>query len=331
MNRGSVLVTGGAGYIGSHVVLSLIDRGFSPVVLDNLSTGSSDALVANVPFYKGDVADRRLVQEISETHSLTAAMHFAAHISVPESIANPSRYYFNNTANSLAFFGNMIDAGVKNFIFSSTAAVYGACDRGVAHETDVCTPLNPYGWSKLFVEQMLTDISLAREDVSVTVLRYFNVAGADPLGRAGQRNAGAAHLIRMAIDVALGVKEKLVVFGDDYETPDGTCIRDFIHVSDLAEAHVLALEAMDGRDRFRLFNCGYGIGSSVLTVVHTLEGIVGRKIPFEVVGRRPGDAPRVVAASELIQEKLGWRPKHNNLVEIISSALHWQQHISGRT
>lgn len=327
MNREAVLVTGGCGYIGSHAVLALLDSHYCPVVLDNLTTGSIDSNFEDVPFYKGDVSDGRLVERIVERHNISAALHFAGSIIVPESVKDPIKYYENNTLSSLAFFKVAMKAGIQKFVFSSTAAVYGACETGVASEDDPLRPISPYGWSKLFTEQMLRDICSSHPNISATVLRYFNVAGADPHGRAGQRNENATHLVRMAIDVVTGKRDVLAIYGSDYPTRDGTCERDFIHVSDLANAHLLALQGMEQNGGYKIFNCGYGRGASVLEVVETLEKIVGKRIPVEQRARRPGDAAKVISDPSRLRTELCWRPEHEGLDEIIGSALSWQKHL----
>lgn len=328
METESVLVTGGAGYIGSHAVLALLDRGHSVVVLDNLSTGSREAVPPGVRLYEGCASDADLISRIVEAHSVTAALHFAGSIIVHESVINPVKYYRNNTSESLAFISAILEAGVTKFVFSSTAAVYGICDSDVVTEDAVLNPISPYGWSKMFTEQMIRDIFKANPQASATILRYFNVAGADPQGRTGQRNENATHLIRMAIDVATGAREHLTIFGDDYPTKDGTAERDFIHVTDLANAHVLALEGMVKRRGVQTFNCGYGAGASVLDVVDALEQVSGRSIPTIMSGRRPGDAARVIADPSRIVRELGWVPAYPDLKQIIASALDWQNKLS---
>ena len=325
----AVLVTGGAGYIGSHAVLALMDGGHTPVVLDNLSKGSREAVPKGVPLHVGDVADRDLVADVLRSHDIGAVMHFAASIIVPESVAEPELYYRNNTSAALSLIETCVQAGVGPFIFSSTAAVYGAPETSPVAEEAPLAPISPYGASKAMVERMLQDVSLARPGFRPVCLRYFNVAGADPHGRAGQRTRNATHLIHLAIETALGLQPQLDIFGNDYPTRDGTCERDYIHVSDLAEAHVAALRYLEGGGAPTVLNCGYGRGFTVLEVVQRLEALIGRPLPVRASPRRPGDPYSVVADARKIGSVLGWKPAHDDLGKILASVLAWRQTLSG--
>jgi UDP-glucose 4-epimerase len=331
MPSNSVLVTGGAGYIGSHVILELQTGGYQPVVLDDLSTGVRAAIPASVPFYTGAVANSRLLKEVITRHEVSAIMHFAGSIVVPESIENPLKYYENNTVSTLHLIGAALDAGVDHFIFSSTAAVYGVPASSPVDEDAPTRPINPYGSSKLMSEQMMSDAAAANSSFRAIVLRYFNVAGADPEGRTGQQGPNTTHLIRAAVEVALGLRPTLQIFGVDYPTRDGTCERDYIHVTDLAAAHVSALRYLEASGAPVTLNCGYGRGHTVLEVVKSLEGILGRKLPTTEAPRRAGDPPSLVSKADRIHELLGWRPKHAELSEIIGTALRWQAKITGET
>ncbi|QNT70132.1 UDP-glucose 4-epimerase GalE [Defluviicoccus vanus] len=318
------VVTGGAGYIGSHVVLALVEAGWDVVVVDDLSTGRREAVPPMVTFVHGDVGDCSTIEAAMARHRPHAVLHFAGSIVVTESVADPLKYYRNNTAASRTVIEAANAFAVKVFIFSSTAAVYGAPD-GIAVAEDAPTePINPYGRSKLFTEMILRDVA-AVTPMRYVALRYFNVAGADPKGRAGQTSPGSTHLIKVACEAALGVRADLEIYGDDYPTPDGTCVRDFIHVSDLADAHVLAIEYLLGGGENAVLNCGYGHGWSVKTVVEIIRCVAG--VPFEVriKGRRPGDPPSLVADPSKIRSRLGWRPKHDDLRFIVESALAWER------
>jgi UDP-glucose 4-epimerase len=292
----TVLVTGGAGYIGSHVALELSRSGYSPIVLDDLSTGSYSNIPKGVQFYHGDVGSPELVARVLAGHEIRSVMHIAGSIIVSDSIARPIEYYRNNTRNALELAAQCIKGGVAHFIFSSTAAVYGVVDTlGPVAESTPPRPISPYGASKLMTEMMLRDISAAHPSMQALSLRYFNVAGADPKGRTGQGAAVPTHLIRSAIDTYLGLRPHLDIYGADYETRDGTCERDFIHVADLAAAHVAALRYLEAGGASTAINCGYGRGATVREVIAALEALTGSKLPVRTVGRRPGDAPRVVA------------------------------------
>jgi len=320
-----VLVTGGAGYIGSHAVLALRDRGFDVCVIDNLSTGFKFAVPADVQLYVGDVADRDLLRTIFAERSPVAVMHFAGSIIVPESVEQPLTYYENNTVKSRALIEATIDGGVPHFIFSSTAAVYGIPDTSPIPEASAKQPINPYGWSKLMTEQMLADASRAT-GLSHCALRYFNVAGADPQGRTGQSTAGATHLIKVACEAAIGRRDKVAVFGTDFETRDGTGVRDYIHVSDLAQAHVLALEYLIARPETTLtMNCGYGQGFSVLEVLDAVDKVTNLTIARELAPRRAGDPAQLVSDPSLLRSTLPWQPQHASLDEIILHALAWER------
>ena len=324
-----VLVTGGAGYIGSHAVLALHDRGWPVAVIDNLSTGFSWALPDDVPLYEGDIADADLLERIFAEQGTRAIMHFAGSIIVPESVENPLKYYENNTAKSRDLIATAVEHGIAHFIFSSTATVYGEPEVKPLTEDDPLTPVNPYGMSKLMTERILADVSAAHP-LNHCVLRYFNVAGADPQGRSGQSTQGATHLIKVAVEAALGKRHGVAVFGDDYPTPDGTGIRDYIHVSDLAEAHVLALEALiDRPDRSLTMNVGYGRGFSVLEVLDAVDRVVGQPVPRRQEPRRAGDVPSLVSDNARIMATVPWEPKNADIEQIIGDALSWEKKLTG--
>lgn len=325
----SVLVTGGAGYIGSHMVLALRDRGESVVVLDNLSTGFAWAVPPDVAFYGGDTADQALVRKIVAEHKVEAICHFAAKIVVPDSVADPLGYYAGNTMASRNLIEAAVQSGVKHFIFSSTAATYGEPDVMPVGEDTPQVPVSPYGRSKLMTEWMLEDTSRAH-DFRYVALRYFNVAGADPYGRAGQSTPRATHLIKAASQAVIGTRPHLDLYGTDYPTPDGTCVRDYIQVTDLAEAHVLALNYLRSGGGSTKFNCGYGKGFSVLDVIDTVKRVSGVDFKVNVMGRRAGDAAAIVARADRIRAELGWSPKHDNLDEIVAQALAWEKHLRAR-
>ncbi len=319
-----VLVTGGAGYIGSHAVLALVDAGWTVAVIDDLSTGFRAAVPEGVPFYEGDVADRDLVARIIHEQRIGAIMHFAGSVVVPESVANPLEYYDNNTAKSRALIAAAVAHGVRPFIFSSTAATYGASETSPVAEDTPQRPINPYGWSKLMTEQMLADTA-AVHDFNYGALRYFNVAGADPQGRAGQSTAGATHLIKVACEAATGKREGVAIFGTDFDTRDGTGVRDYIHVSDLAVAHVLLLEALIGQpERSLTMNCGYGRGFSVREVLDAVDRVTGETIRRREESRRAGDPAELVSDPALIRASLPWEPQHDDLDTIVRHALAWE-------
>ena len=323
-----VLVTGGAGYIGSHAVLALRDAGWPVAVIDNLSTGFAFAVPEGVPFYEGDIADAALLAHIFAEQGSRAVMHFAGSVVVPESVENPLKYYGNNTAKTRALIEAAVTAGVPHFIFSSTAATYGIPDASPVNEDTEQRPINPYGMSKLMSEIMLGDVAAAHS-LNFCALRYFNVAGADPAGRSGQSTAGATHLIKVAVEAALGKREAVEVYGTDYATPDGTGVRDYIHVSDLAAAHVLALEALMAEPgRSLTLNCGYGRGFSVLEVLDAVDRATNRKLERRLKPRRAGDPDSLVAANERIKATLPWEPRHADLDTIVEHALAWERRLS---
>ena len=323
-----VLVTGGAGYIGSHAVLALRDAGWPVAVIDNLVTGFRFAVPEGVAFYEGDIADAELLARILAEQGTRAIMHFAGSVVVPESVENPLKYYHNNTAKSRALIEAAVTARVPHFIFSSTAATYGIPEVSPVTEDTPQRPINPYGWSKLMTERMLADTAAAHP-LNYCALRYFNVAGADPLGRSGQSTAGATHLIKVAVEAALGKRDSVAVFGTDYATPDGTGVRDYIHVSDLAAAHVLALEALIAEPRRSLtMNCGYGRGFSVLEVLDAVDRVTNRKIERVLAGRRAGDPDSLISDPSLLKQTLPWRPGHADLDEIVTHALAWERKLS---
>lgn len=323
-----VLVTGGAGYIGSHAVLALLDRGWPVAVIDNLSTGFRFAVPDGVPFYEGDIEDAGLLARIFAEQGTRAVMHFAGSIVVPESVENPLKYYHNNTAKSRALIAAVVEAGVPHFIFSSTAATYGLPEQCPVNEDSPTRPINPYGWSKLMTERMLAD-SAAAHPLNYCALRYFNVAGADPQGRSGQSTAGATHLIKVAVEAALGKRDHVSVYGTDYDTPDGTGVRDYIHVSDLAAAHVLALEALIGEPRRSLtMNCGYGRGFSVFEVLDAVDRVTNRPIQRVLEGRRAGDPDALISDNRRIKATLPWVPQYDDLPTIVTHALAWERKLN---
>lgn len=320
----SILVTGGAGYIGSHAVLALLAAGYAVSVIDNLSTGFRFAVPADMPFYEGDIADRALLDRILAEQRIEAIMHFAGSIVVPESVTDPLKYYGNNTVNSRTLIEAAVQNGVSRFVFSSTAAVYGEPDgAGPILETSPTAPINPYGASKLMTEWMLRDVARAH-DFAYVALRYFNVAGADPEGRTGQSTAGATHLIKVASEVLAGKRDGIAVFGTDYPTPDGTAVRDYIHVSDLAAAHVLALDHLFAGGASMVANCGYGQGFSVTEVLDAVEATMGRSVNRRIAERRAGDPPMLVADSALIRSTFGWEPQWRDMGLIIRHAVAWE-------
>ena len=321
---GPVLVTGGAGYIGSHAVWALADAGRDIVVLDDLSYGRREALPAHVPLIVGSVGDRNLVERLLAEHDVSTVLHFAGSVLVGQSVSDPLGYYANNTVNSHALLRACVAVGIRNFIFSSTAAVYGMPQTQPIAETAPTKPINPYGASKLMTEMMLRDTSAAH-GLNHVILRYFNVAGADAQGRTGERRPVATHLINVATQVALGKRQLIEVFGEDYDTPDGTCIRDYIHVSDLADAHVRAVEHLERGGESVTLNCGYGRGASVREVLRQVEAVAGRKLAIRPAPRRAGDPPCLVAAADRIRDLLGLQPRHDDLAAIIKSALDWER------
>jgi UDP-glucose 4-epimerase len=324
------LVTGGAGYIGSHAVLALRDAGWPVAVIDNLVTGFRWAVPDDVAFHEGDVADQPFVEAVLRDHDIKAIMHFAGSIIVPESVFDPLKYYRNNTVASRALMESAVRCGVPHFIFSSTAATYGIPDETPCREEMPTRPINPYGMSKLMTEAMLADVSVAHP-VNYCILRYFNVAGADPAGRSGQSTAGATHLIKVAVEAVLGKRSHVGVFGTDFPTPDGTGVRDYIHVSDLAAAHVHALEALIASPSENLLmNCGYGRGFSVLEVLDAVDRVTGMTIERRLEGRRAGDPPALIADNSKILARLPWRPKLDDLDTIVVHALAWERALAAR-
>lgn len=321
----TVLVTGGAGYIGSHAVLALRAAGRAVVVLDDLSTGDRGLVPADVPLIVGDVADAARTGTLLRDHQVGTVMHFAGSIIVPESVADPLKYYRNNTAASRNLIEACVTAGVGRFIFSSTAAVYGNPPTRMVTEQTPTAPVSPYGWSKLMTEQMLADVAAAHPSFRSIALRYFNVAGADPHGRAGQVTPNATHLIKLACETALGRRTALNIFGTDYPTPDGTCVRDYIHVSDLADAHVCALEHLERGGDSLVLNCGYGRGYSVRQVADAVDRVLGQPLPKMEAPRRAGDPVELVADSARLRDLLGWHPRLDDLDLIVRHALEWER------
>ena len=324
-----VFVTGGAGYIGSHMVHELVDAGEPVVVLDNLSTGFRFLLPNSVPFVAGSTGDGELIGNTIARHGITAIIHFAASIVVPESVADPLGYYRNNTMNTCTLLDAAIKSGVRQVIFSSTAAVYGNAEQTPVREDAATLPISPYGTSKLMSEIMLHDAGKAH-GLRFVALRYFNVAGADPKLRTGQSTAGATHLIKVACEAAIGKRAKLAVYGTDYPTPDGTCVRDYIHVSDLARAHSAALGYLRRGGASATFNCGYGRGASVLEVIDSVRRVSGRDFPVEISGRRAGDPPALVANVDRIRSMLDWRPQFQDLDTIVAHAFAWERRLPGK-
>ena len=326
----NVLVTGGAGYIGSHAVLALQEAGHNPVVIDNLVTGFRWAVADNVPFYEGDIANGDLVAEIFAKEDIQAVMHFAGSVVVPESVENPLKYYHNNTAKTRSLIESIVKAGVRHMIFSSTAATYGIPEQSPVSENMPTLPINPYGTSKLMTEFMLRDVAAAH-DFNYCALRYFNVAGADPMGRSGQSTVGATHLIKIAVEAALGKRGSVGVYGTDYATQDGTGVRDYIHVADLAAAHVIALEALTADPQTsHTLNCGYGHGYSVLQVLDAVDRVTNNKLVRNLEGRRAGDPDSLISDNRAIISRFGWKPKYDDLDIIVQHALAWERQLDER-
>jgi UDP-glucose 4-epimerase len=325
----SVLVTGGAGYIGSHMVWQLVDDGEDVIVLDNLVTGLRWAGAPGVKFVNGDCGDGDLVARLIDEHAVDTIIHMAALVVVPESVSDPLSYYLNNVTGTCMLIEAAVRGGVRQFIFSSTAAVYGTPARSPVSEEAPLNPESPYGRSKMMVEMMLADTAAAHDFVYVA-LRYFNVAGADPSGRAGQSTPSATHLVKVACETVLGKRPEIVVYGTDYPTPDGTCVRDYIHVSDLVAAHADALRHLRSDGDSIVANCGYGHGFSVFEVLEAVKRVSGSDFKIVPGERRQGDVPSVVAAPELIMQRLGWQPRRDNLDDIVRSALAWEVSLSHR-
>jgi len=320
----SVLITGGAGYIGSHMAHHLLGAGEDIVVLDNLSTGVERNLPRNIPFVRGDIADPALVSDLMRTHKVDSVIHFAGSVVVPESVEKPLDYYANNTSGARTLIETAIRQGVANFIFSSTAAVYGTPKVLPVSEDSPTVPDSPYGKSKLMTEWMLQDAAAAHP-LKFGILRYFNVAGADPQGRTGQSTPRATHLIKRACQVATGQVPHLTIFGTDYDTPDGTGVRDYIHVSDLVDIHHRVLDHLRTDGQSLLINCGYGRGFSVREVAATVQRIAGKTIAIEEAPRRPGDMASVIANTAKLSNILGWKPNHADLDTIVTTALNWER------
>ena len=325
----AVLVTGGAGYIGGHMVLGLLDAGESVVVLDNLSTGFAWAVPETAKLVVGDFGDAELVSRLIAEHRIDAIAHFAAKIVVPESVADPIGYYLNNTAKALSLIQGAVKNGVRNFIFSSTAAVYGETSAEPVDEDTPLNPISPYGRSKLMVEWMLQDASRAH-DLRHVALRYFNVAGADPKGRLGQSTPNATHLIKRGVQTALGRYPRMDVFGEDYPTRDGTCVRDYIQVTDLVDAHLAALAYLRAGGDSVTCNCGYGHGSTVKEVIEVVKRVSGVDFQVNYAGRRAGDPAAIVAKAERVRSVLGWRPSRDDLDAMVRQALDWERRLHNR-
>jgi UDP-glucose 4-epimerase len=330
MGKGTVLVTGGAGYIGSHATLALLDGGWDVVVVDNLTTGFDWAVDPRATLVRADIEDDDAVRGAMREHDVITVMHFAGSIVVPESVTNPLKYYRNNTVASRALIESAVVSGVKHFIFSSTAATYGNAEKIPVAEDDPTIPINPYGTSKLMTEAMLRDVAAAHP-MNYCALRYFNVAGADPQGRTGQSTAGATHLIKVAVEAATGKREHVDVFGTDFPTPDGTGVRDYIHVSDLAAAHVHALDRLIAEPTESLtMNAGYGHGYSVMQVLDAVDRVTNHEIKRVIGPRRLGDSAELVSDNRRILATLPWRPKHDNLDQIVRDALAWERKLAER-
>jgi UDP-glucose 4-epimerase len=323
----TVLVTGGAGYIGSHMVYALVEAGEPVVVIDNLSTGFATAVPPGVPLLVGDAGDEALVSSAIAEHDVESVIHFAGSVVVPDSMRDPLGYYRNNTMTTRALLNAVIKNGVERFIFSSTAAVYGNPDQVPVPEAAPTRPLSPYGSSKLMTEIMLHDVAMAH-GMSYVVLRYFNVAGADPHARIGLATVGATHLLKIAVEAATGQRAKIDVYGTDYPTPDGSCIRDFIHVSDLAQAHRAALSYLRGGGQSVTLNCGYGRGYSVLETIEAVRGVSGRNFAVQYAARRPGDIMTMVADTRRIRGVLDWTPQYDDLATIATHALAWEEKLA---
>lgn len=323
MLSATILVTGGAGYIGSHMVLALLDRGDRIVVLDDLSTGVREQVSSDAEFIEGDVADTVLVRKIIRHWKIDAVVHLAGSVVAPESISDPQKYYYNNSVASHNLLETCVAENVRHLVYSSTAAVYGMPNVAAITENTPTEPINPYGRSKLMTEWMLADIARAHP-FRYVALRYFNVAGADPDGRTGQSTPRATHLIKRACQAALGLVPELEIFGNDFATPDGTAVRDYIHVSDLIGAHVLALDALVNGANSDVFNCGYGRGFSVRDIIAVVERVAGAKLATREAPRRPGDPAKLIADGNKLQRQLGWTPRHDHIEEIVKTAFDWE-------
>ena len=330
MSNEKILVTGGAGYIGSHVVRQLNEAGRSVVVFDNLSSGFSDALIHGEELIRADLADGDALENVFRGHRIRTVLHFAASIVAPESVSDPLKYYRNNTSNTMNLLSACIRSGVERFIFSSTAAVYGIPPGGVAGEDSPTVPINPYGSSKLMIEQVLKDVAHAH-GLRYVALRYFNAAAADPQGRLGERHSPETHLIPLILQAAKGEREGITVYGTDYPTPDGTCIRDYIHIEDLAAAHLDGLRYLEANGESATLNVGYGRGASVKEVIETARVVTGVNFPVRETARRPGDPPTLIAKADRIRHVLGWKPRYDDLRTIVADAWRWEQKRPGRT
>lgn len=327
MAKGSVLITGGAGYIGSHTVLAFREVGYDVIVLDDLSSGFRSAVPTDIHFVEGDAGDQALVSSIIREHQVCGVIHFAGSIVVPESVREPLKYYRNNTSVSRNLIEACVDCGVRSFIFSSTAAVYGIPDEATVSETTPTRPINPYGTSKLMTEWVLKDTAAAH-DFNYIALRYFNVAGADPQGRSGQSTKDATHILKIACQVALGHRPQMEIYGDDYPTRDGTGIRDYIHVTDLADAHLKAFEYLIDTKDSLILNCGYGHGTTVREAIAAVKRVSGADFPVSIGPRRVGDPPILIAENAAIREKLSWQPRFDDIDVIVRTAFDWERHLA---
>ncbi len=326
--KGKILVTGGAGYIGSHTVLTLLESGYEVVVYDNLSTGKKEAVLPPAKLVVGDLEDQLKLEALFKKEKFTGIIHFAASIVVPESVENPLKYYLNNTVNTTRLIHTALKFEVNNFIFSSTAAVYGLPEQIPVPETTPVNPINPYGRSKVMSEWVIEDTGFAHKQFKYIILRYFNVAGADPQGRLGQCTPRATHLIKVACQTALGLRDKLEIYGTDYPTPDGTGVRDYIHVMDLAKVHVLALEHLQTTRQAGIYNCGYGHGYSVREIVDTVKKVSGKNFKVVESARRPGDPAILVADPTKIKTNMHWQPEWDDIEEIVRTAYLWEKKLN---
>jgi len=326
--KGKILVTGGAGYIGSHTVLTLLESGYEVVVYDNLSTGKKEAVLPPAKLVVGDLEDQLKLEALFKKEKFTGIIHFAASIVVPESVENPLKYYLNNTVNTTRLIHTALKFEVSNFIFSSTAAVYGLPEQIPVPETTPVNPINPYGRSKVMSEWVIEDTAFAHKQFKYIILRYFNVAGADPQGRLGQCTPKATHLIKVACQTALGLRDKLEIYGTDYPTPDGTGVRDYIHVMDLAKVHVLALEHLQTTRQAGIYNCGYGHGYSVREIVDTVKKVSGKNFKVVESARRPGDPAILVADPTKIKTNMHWQPEWDDIEEIVRTAYLWEKKLN---
>ncbi len=328
MEKENILITGGAGYIGSHIVRDLGENGYNPIVVDNLSMGNRSQVLYG-EFIEGDVGDDRLISNVIKKFGIKSVIHFAAFIQVEESVKDPLKYYENNSVNSFKLIQCCLRNGIENFVFSSTAAVYGIPEHIPVNESAILNPINPYGRSKLFTEMVLKDVASAFDNFNYIALRYFNVAGSDQRVRIGQNYKNPTHLITLALRTALGDYPSLKIFGTDYKTGDGTAIRDYIHIDDLSKAHLLSLSFLKSNRESRIFNCGYGSGNSVAEVLDAVKRVTGVDLKSENAPRRAGDPPELIADSTLIRKELGWVPSCNDLDLIIKNAWEWEKKLKG--